>query len=161
MKHQNRSELGGFTLIELLVVVLIIGILAAIAVPQYQRSVEKSRIAGVWTNLAAMNQAIQLVRLEKPTGNIYWSDLSVSFPKKGGGDSSTENLAAFTDPNGFYYQLMDGDFARCGKDVVQFQILDGKKQCLGPEAECKRYGFPKEVTGLISCMTGDKCFVDY
>ena len=48
-----------FTLIELLVVVLIIGILASVALPQYQKAVEKSKAAQAFVVLRSVGQAIE------------------------------------------------------------------------------------------------------
>ncbi len=60
---KNRSK--GFTLIELLVVVLIIGILAAVALPQYQKAVEKAHVSEAWINLNAIRKGVSLYALAK------------------------------------------------------------------------------------------------
>ena len=71
MKQQITNKLfpKGFTLIELLVVVLIIGILAAVAVPQYNKAVEKTRVAEARLMLSNIYKGYQLCILQYGTGS--------------------------------------------------------------------------------------------
>ena len=79
MKNTSNCN-RGFTLIELLVVVLIIGILASIALPQYQRAVEESRITEAVTNLKAIRRAIDLAMMSMPVSEINKESLDVDLP---------------------------------------------------------------------------------
>lgn len=72
-----------FTLIELLVVVLIIGILAAIALPQYNKAVAKARFAEALVNLKTIVQADRVCRLNgKNSCSI--TELDVDIPGTAG-----------------------------------------------------------------------------
>lgn len=62
----NKKGNKGFTLIELLVVVIIIGILAAVALPSMLNQAGKARQAAAESQVGAVNRAQQTYRLENP-----------------------------------------------------------------------------------------------
>lgn len=70
----------GFTLIELLVVVLIIGILSAVALPQYTTAVEKARSAEALTLMNAIAGSAERYMLQKDTWPASFEKLDIEVP---------------------------------------------------------------------------------
>ncbi|WP_428051236.1 type IV pilin protein [Candidatus Avelusimicrobium faecicola] len=96
----------GFTLIELLVVVLIIGILAAMAMPQYFKAVERSRMTEADTLLGSIAQAQRRKFLQTNRFATDYRGLDVS-PKDSSGSVyyTKGSPTAGTNGNGFGVSL--------------------------------------------------------
>ncbi len=74
MKSEKNAA---FTLIELLVVVLIVGILAAVALPRYQMAVAKARVTEVLPLLNAIRTAQEVHYMANGAYSDKWDDLGV------------------------------------------------------------------------------------
>ncbi len=145
----------GFTLIELLVVVLIIGILSAVALPQYQKAVKKTRLMRWAPLVKTMANAEEVYYLENAVYTSSSNELDVSWPSGvvvgNAADDGYLRLADGTvvDLLGTFGKISDGMdayvSARSQDGVYYIQYLEhspypGKRVCKGDEMLCKSFG---------------------
>ena len=109
---------NAFTLIELLIVVLIVGILATVALPQYQKAILKSRITEAWVNLGFIRKAVILDRTENGevsnSGNIDPQGIQGSL-------NPGFDILGIDDPNdnsGLFYYYSRGMDATIGGHLI-------------------------------------------
>ena len=148
-----------FTLIELLVVVLIIGILAAVALPQYQKAVEKSRLAEGITLLRSVANAEKLFYMANNTYTADFNDLDIGFDIHP--TNTAEALARYCHLHIWRVITTDVIYAQHNEslwflfyDLSQDKMFCGSKQTKGI-ALCKTVGKGEEqscgTSGDVPC----------
>ena len=135
MQNKNcftgRLDVKAFTLIELLVVVLIIDILAAVALPQYQKAVLKSRYTQLMTFGNAVHQAAANYHLVNGRYPARFDELSIDVPGTGDGHTRIyQNYACHIYNEPGVTDVMRCWFTTSAGDILGYRVLlDGRRFC--------------------------------
>jgi len=99
----NRIARKGFTLVEILIVVIILGILAAIVIPQFTEASGEARVSNLMTNLQTIRSQLLLYKTQ------HLENLPASTAGQDGDDFLAQ-MTQYTDVDGAVSATPDSDF---------------------------------------------------
>ena len=140
-----------FTLIELLVVVLIIGILASIALPQYQKAVAKSRYSAMKALTQSIYQGEQVYFMANGVYTNRFEELDIDI----GGTPSTNNSHATAFPWGSCWIELGVKYTYCKNNKLNMSYVvtfAGQRFCVayGADTNSMNHQICKQETGTSS-----------
>ena len=153
MKKQFKQ---GFTLIEMLVVVLIIGILAGIALPQYQMAVTKAKVASILPLMRRWSDALMEYKLRHGsylTDNHTYPDgaiLGVNWPSDWNVTNSNQTCGDTTDCQNEYWDCRAGTSFGQGEVFCIHFTSDGAFLIVLHQPD---YDYGEQIRGL-TCQAG-------